>query len=156
MQDGNSGMHAMLTILLFNEKAQTKNNSLTLIQTPIEEAMSALKRFVFGKDREVVNLSVVLQLLLYKGGNLNIMRGDSESDGWGVAHTAAEEGSAMFLEWFCSVGGDPNLPSEGKHYTPLMCAARKDQVILLVSLLVCLLVCLFDCLLACLIVCLFV
>ena len=118
----------MLSILLFNEKAQTKNNSLTLIQTPLEEIMSSLKRFVFGKDREVVNLSVVLQLLLLKGGNLNIMRGEAEAEGWGIAHTAAEEGAGQFLDWFCSVGGNPNLASEGKKYTPLMCAARKDQV----------------------------
>lgn len=123
-----SGMYAMLTMLLHMEKAQPKHSALSKIEGPFEMAVNRVKKLIFGEHQDVVNVSLVLQLLLYKGGDVNIIRADPDGDGWGILHHAADLGAVEFIEWMFTVGADVNLRTTRRKFTALMCAARKDQV----------------------------
>jgi hypothetical protein len=123
-----SGMYAMLQMLLNMERALPKHSALTDFDGPFEQALKAVKKLIFGEHQEVVNVSLVLQMLLYKGGDVNVIKADPDGDGWGIIHHAADQGAVEFLEWLFTVGAKVNSRTTKNKYTPLMCAARKDQV----------------------------
>lgn len=123
-KEGVSATYKVLAMLLrqeaINDSEQTKKGSFS-------------KRMLrcFKKDDDFVpNLPLVLQLLLHKGGDVNLRKNDQENEdeGYAVIHYAAEIGAVKFIEFLVSLEADVCVPSLKQQKTPLMCAVEKNQV----------------------------
>merc|ERR1711871_1288941 len=93
-----------------------------------------IKRY-FRKKEAAARLEFAIKILLHKGGDIDFVRSAKGEEGYGVLHVACERGLLNIVEWLLKKGADPNLESKKYRKTPLMLAAEKDHIDVMLYLL---------------------
>ena len=66
--------------------------------------------------------------IYYRGGNVNFIKKDKDTDGVSVLHNAAERGSVEMISWLIKKKAQVAQRTSSLKRTPLMLACRGDHI----------------------------
>lgn len=128
-QDGYSATYAILSLLLYRDKVQPVHFDFGS-EDGLAGLLNSMWTMMMPPEKETINIELVLQMLLYKGGDVNFVQRDTDGNGYGILHLAAEIGACDFMEWMIKVQhANESIQAYNSLRTPLMVAAAKDQVL---------------------------
>jgi hypothetical protein len=120
--DGISAFYMVLEMTLNNQAADS-GESLFNDRTCWQAIMAKLRN-----SAAAGKLDLTLRALAHKGGDVNYIKDDRDSDGEAILHLAAAAGSSTMIEFLARKGADFDVRTSELRRTPLMCAAKAGKV----------------------------
>jgi len=119
--EGESAFYVVLMMVLNNESAESSSD---LEQRSLWQKLKAC----IGNNIKAGKLDVVLKILAYKGGDVNFLKKDRDVDGTAILHEAAQAGTVSMIGWLAKRGARFDVRTSQLNRTPLMYAARSNQL----------------------------
>ena len=133
--EGVSATYVAIMAMIDGEDSQNEKDKKTAAM--IDGTLTIYQRILryFRKKEAAARLEFAVKVLLHKGGDIDFVRSAKGEEGLGVLHIACERGQLNIVKWLIKKGADPNLLSKKYHKTPLMLAAEKDHIQVMLYLL---------------------
>ncbi len=124
--DGESAFYTVLQMIMRNEAAEQEMEVRTCWQSITAK---------FGNSVKAGKLDLVMKILHYKGGDVNFLKQDRDADGTAILHEAATCGANDLIAWLYRQKAKFDIRTSQLLRTPLMHAAKANQLETVVYLL---------------------